>query len=388
MSLLDAYTISFAQNREDLIIEAFFPDIKNGFYVDVGSNHPIRHSVTKRLYDRGWHGINIEPNPALFDMYRTHRKDDNNQNIGISNKEGKLKFRIYNSRDGLAGLSTFSESMKDHYSHEDNLDTSNYKDIEVKVTTLKKLFDINKVGKINFIKIDVEGYEDEVIEGNDWNKYRPELICIEANHLMKDWKKKLKENGYLLVFNDGLNDYYLAKESMHRLDYFDYSKIMLLNKPVISSDVADNISNTHKDLNNLVIELKNQVYNLQNEKISLVDQRNDLFRSLQQYDSIRNIFKLLIVKIHRRNILKIEQLQKPKRVARAPQLRSIDFNNFSEEELLKIAQDYDKKYLKPSSRGILYRHFLYVFFSKIYKAVFIFTKIIIKTLKWIKRLVK
>jgi peptide methionine sulfoxide reductase MsrB len=60
--------ISYAQNREDVIIDAFFPDLKKGFYVDIGAADPNYDSVTKFFYEKGWSGINIEPNPQLFKL--------------------------------------------------------------------------------------------------------------------------------------------------------------------------------------------------------------------------------------------------------------------------------------------------------------------------------
>ena len=53
--------ISYAQNQEDVLLRREFPDCTNGFYIDVGANDPVWDSVTKHFYDRGWHGINIEP---------------------------------------------------------------------------------------------------------------------------------------------------------------------------------------------------------------------------------------------------------------------------------------------------------------------------------------
>ena len=100
--------ITYSQNREDLLLSGFFDLTKHGFYVDVGANHPIHDSVTKYFYDRGWRGINIEPNPNIYALLVEDRPRDINLQIGVSNVKGSLKLREYPAGDGL---STFSEAI-------------------------------------------------------------------------------------------------------------------------------------------------------------------------------------------------------------------------------------------------------------------------------------
>ena len=89
------------------------------------------------------------------------------------------------------------------------------------------------------MKVDVEGYEYEVLEGNDWKRFRPEVICIESNHIQeKDWRPLLNKAQYSLIYNDGLNDYYVARESGKRAKHFSYPEAMILDKPIISPGVA------------------------------------------------------------------------------------------------------------------------------------------------------
>lgn len=240
-NILDSFSVTYSQNREDIILAAFFPDVQEGFYVDVGANHPLYHSVTKKFYDNGWHGINFEPNPKLFEQIAQHRKRDINLMQGIGSKSGKLMLRVYHSRDGLEGISTLSESMKEGYISYASADSEKYTDLEIPIVTLKESFDANRVEHIHFMKVDVEGYEYEVLSGNDWTKYRPELLCIEANHIMKDWRPILRKARYKQVFNDGLNDYYLAEESLSRAKNFNYAEVFLLGKPVISFEIAEEL---------------------------------------------------------------------------------------------------------------------------------------------------
>lgn len=284
------YKAYYSQNREDLIIEGFFPDVKNGFYVDVGANHPFYHSVTKIFYDKGWHGINLEPNPMLLNQLQEHRPKDINLMLGIGDKPGKLSLRVYHSRDGLEGISTLSQNMKKGYSVNSNPDTKKYSDIEIDLVTLKQLFNEQKPQHIHFLKVDVEGFEHEVLKGNDWNKYRPEMICIESNHMIKDWRPILRKAKYQLVFNDGINDYYLALESIFRKDYFDYVDIFLSNKPAISYEVyskLERIAILERELENVRQGLDVKIHKIEDLKREIEDSR----RILEEITPLRKHIK-------------------------------------------------------------------------------------------------
>lgn len=165
--------VSFAQDREDIFLYVLLHKKKKGFYVDVGANHETLHSVTKFFYQRGCHGISIEPTKSLLKEFKTTRRRDINLEMAISNEKGKLTFREYPRHDGL---SIFSETIKKHHENEQ----LSYKDYEVAVTTLKHMFTEHKVGEIDFLKIDVEGHEKEVLDDNDWQKYRPTVVVLEG----------------------------------------------------------------------------------------------------------------------------------------------------------------------------------------------------------------
>lgn len=287
---MNNYKAYYSQNREDLIIEGFFPDVKNGFYVDVGANHPFYHSVTKLFYDKGWHGINLEPNPMLLKQLQEHRPNDINLMLGIGDVPGKLNLRVYHSRDGLEGISTLSQNMKKGYSVNSNPDTKKYSDIEIDLVTLKQLFNEQKPQHIHFLKVDVEGFEYEVLKGNDWDKYRPEMICIESNHMIRDWRPVLRKAKYQLVFNDGINDYYLALESIFRKDYFDYVDIFLSDKPAISYEVyskLERIAILEKELENAHQRLDVKIHKIEDLKREIEDSR----RILEEITPLRKHIK-------------------------------------------------------------------------------------------------
>jgi FkbM family methyltransferase len=218
--------ISYAQNREDLILDGFFDKAAKGFYVDVGANHPVHESVTKLFYDRGWWGMNIEPTEWLFKLLSADRPRDINVQVGVSDKEGSMPFREYPNGDGL---STFSAEMQKQYEKADGYFTHEYREYKVPVKTLAHIFAEYKVTTIDFMKVDIEGYEFEALNSNDWTKYRPKVLCIESNHIIKDWHDLVKKSGYELAFFDGLNEYFVAKEASDVIKKFSYPDRVLLN---------------------------------------------------------------------------------------------------------------------------------------------------------------
>lgn len=221
--------ISYAQNNEDIILRTILHNIKKGFYVDIGANHPTQHSVTKLFYENGWHGINIEPNPRLHTLILKERPKDINLNLGVANKNGTLSFRLYHSRDGLEGLSTFSEASKQENTQAVNEDNKNYSDIDVPVKKLSSILAKHAPAVIHFMKVDVEGFEYEVLASNNWKRLRPQILCIEFNHLVKDWHSILKDAKYVLIFTDGLNEYFVAAEVKEQYATKDLIERIIIN---------------------------------------------------------------------------------------------------------------------------------------------------------------
>ncbi len=169
---------SYSQDGEDMITKSFYEGQKNykGFYVDVGAYHPIRFSNTFYFYKKGWHGMNIEPTPDMFKRFPRMRKRDINLNIAISDQPGSLDFYLFNE----PGLNSFDEKLS--LSRVDE----KYKIIgkkEIKLEKLEKILDdhLPKDQHIDFISIDVEGLDLNVLKSNNWEKYRPSHILVETH---------------------------------------------------------------------------------------------------------------------------------------------------------------------------------------------------------------
>lgn len=232
--LIMDFRVSYAQNREDFLIDAFFPDVQAGHYIDVGAAHPTQYSVTKHFYDRGWTGINVEPIAELADLLRTSRPRDVTLELGLGEEPGTARFRRYAG----SGLSTTNAEVIARHAAQDTPFTDDFTDLEITVVTLAEVLRRHPLPHIHFLKIDVEGSEYGVLAGNDWDRDRPELICLEVDHVVRDCAPLLSSVHYEQVFHDGLNVYYLAAESMHRSVHFRYPKAVLDAPVIVTPEVG------------------------------------------------------------------------------------------------------------------------------------------------------
>ena len=211
--------ISYAQNFEDVILNRIFSDKKTGFYIDVGAQHPLYDSVTKAFYDRGWHGINIEPVKEYYELLAKERERDLNLNLAVGETEAELDFFELEG----TGLSTFDRATAERLSQEEGYKINNY---QVPIVKLADICQQHLNCQIDFLKIDVEGWEEKVILGNDWSRFRPTIIILEATIPNSPTRAEtkiteiLKEQNYQQVYFDGLNDYYLANESCELIKHF------------------------------------------------------------------------------------------------------------------------------------------------------------------------
>lgn len=278
----------FSQNREDLILSAFFQDKRDGFYIDVGGFDPDYDSVTKYFYKRGWRGVNIEPQPEKFKRFVKKRTRDINIQEGISDKSGMAKLRVYKS----GGLSTLSKKLQDQYRVQPSEEVNSFRDVEIRISTLAEVLDQFKIPNvIDFMKVDVEGFEYGVLAGNNWQKYKPTVICIESNHVEKDWRPILRKNDYEMVFFDGLNDYYCQKNSQAYIN-FDYVEHVVIRKGGgIHHKDLDKIKEMNKIIDNYATQYKKDI-----EKVKRLEDELEAKRLILNNPSImiwRGIKKLI-----------------------------------------------------------------------------------------------
>lgn len=214
--------ISYAQNMEDVMLWRALKHVEDGFYIDLGAAWPDEHSVTKHFYEHGWHGINVEPNPKLYDLYASRRTRDINLKVAVSDQEGETDINFIED----TGLSTTVDSFA--LQHQAAGWSTNKR--KVKVTTLLAICrqHVKPDQPIHFLKVDIEGLEEAALRGNDWMVYRPWIVVVEATLPMTqteayaNWEPVLMDANYAFAYADGLNRFYVATEQAGLLPAFKY----------------------------------------------------------------------------------------------------------------------------------------------------------------------
>ena len=211
--------LSYAQNLEDYHLWLAFAGQPRGFYIDVGAGHPIADNVTFWLYERGWHGIAVEPQADLAALYGRLRPRDTVVTSAIGRQSGEIEFHVV---DRLHGFST---TVEKNAAGAKNFG-ADYRTLKLPVMTMAELCAMHAPGEIDVLKIDVEGAEGDVLAGNDWRRYRPKVIVAEAiapgtnEPNWAEWEPALLEQGYEFALFDTLNRFYVAREQTEILARF------------------------------------------------------------------------------------------------------------------------------------------------------------------------
>jgi FkbM family methyltransferase len=202
--------ISYAQNFEDLMLWRALGHVENGTYVDVGAQHPTIDSVSKAFYLNGWRGIHIEPVPQYAEMLRQDRPDEVVLQVAVGEAEGVLPLNVIPE----TGLST----AVDQYAQSHQQHGFNTQQIHVPMLTLKSALGMLASREVHWLKIDVEGFETQVLRGWDSSVLRPWVMVVEATVPGSSradyglWDPIVREAGYRFVYFDGLNRFYIADE--------------------------------------------------------------------------------------------------------------------------------------------------------------------------------
>ena len=196
-------SIHYGEFGEDVFINRIFKDIKIGRYVDVGCYHPFKGSLTAQLYKKGWNGINIDLSKSSIDLFNIVRKKDINLNLAISDFDGETNY--YEN----SPINQQNSLIKDN---------DNQKKIKIQCKRLSSILLENHYNNFEYLNIDVEGSEQNVINGIDLSKYRPILITIENNNLhLKDYIESeiyniLIKNNYTFINKTGVTNFFLKNE--------------------------------------------------------------------------------------------------------------------------------------------------------------------------------
>ena len=256
--------ISYAQNGEDVVLaRALKPWERKGFWVDCGAGHPKYDSVTKLFSQFGWTGINIEPLDEEFTLLTQDRPLDVNIQCLLGEQEGIGS--IFAGPAENRGSSTTDPKLVERYAKDFG---QTFHESQVPVRTLRDILRDEQFPAIDFLKIDVEGAELEVLRGIDLAEFKPKILVIEAtepnsNQLAHElWEDRVLGSGYVCALFDGLNRFYVKETESE-----------LLNMLLAPANVLDDFKSI------LQLELEQGTSSAQNTINAYVEQ----FSSAQRY---------------------------------------------------------------------------------------------------------
>jgi FkbM family methyltransferase len=206
--------ISFAQNREDVVLFRALGHVATGRYVEVGANHPTDDSATRAFYDRGWSGLTVEPVPHFADLHREQRPRDILVEAAVTERgDGEITLHVVPG----TGLSTIVDSVSEQHS------AAGIESVELIVPTVRldallSQRSWSESDDIHFLLVDVEGAEAEVLRSIDLRQWRPWILVIEATapnsttSTHYEWEDGVLAAGYEYCLFDGLSRFYVADE--------------------------------------------------------------------------------------------------------------------------------------------------------------------------------
>ena len=203
--------LSYTQNLEDYHLSLAFAGQASGSYIDVGAGHPVADNVSFWFYERGWQGIVVEPQPDFVELYARLRPRDVMVHSLIGRECGEVDFHLV---DRLHGFSTTVE----RFARGARQFGVEYRTVRMPVVTLAELCERHHVREVDFLKIDVEGAEADVLFGGNWRRHRPKVIVLEAvtpgsgEPAWGEWEPFLLAQNYHFALFDTLNRFYVAQE--------------------------------------------------------------------------------------------------------------------------------------------------------------------------------
>jgi FkbM family methyltransferase len=206
--------VTYAQHGDDLVIRAIFFSlgIGNPSYLDLGAHHPENISNTKLFYDTGSRGINVEANPVLHKLFLEQRPQDINLNVGVGIKSG---FQDFYMIDGESGRNSFIKEVAEGFV----MDYPEFAITEVRqlpIFTVEQILHHRRIP--DFLSIDIEGMDFEVLQSIDFKRYPFKVICVEIQPYSEEDIRTLMHNvGYYSIIKCGSNLIFVDKNLAHKV---------------------------------------------------------------------------------------------------------------------------------------------------------------------------
>tara|TARA_B100000427_G_scaffold60746_1_gene47813 strand:+ start:554 stop:1285 length:732 start_codon:yes stop_codon:yes gene_type:complete len=205
-----------SQFGEDRFILNKFKKNYNGKFLDIGCYHPTKHNNTYLLYKNGWSGINIDLNPLTIELFNFARPRDENLNVAISDEESTRKLYFLDELNTQNTLDNNHLSfLKDHH----NIQSSEITEKEIKTKKIDQILTDYNLYNIDFMNIDIEGHEVNVLKKLNFDKFSIKLLCVEM----------INHNETSKINNKEIDDL-LKKNNYKLLEKFDFNYIYEKNK--------------------------------------------------------------------------------------------------------------------------------------------------------------
>ena len=203
------YLTGGSQFNEDKFLHSFFDSDYVGNFVDLGCFHPTRDNNTYGFYKKKWRGINVDLNPITIELFNFFRSKDININCAISNKKGLKKMYFV---DDLSPLNTLDYNHLKFLKKNFLFKNKDFKEKKIKTENINNILKKYNFNRVDFLNIDLEGLEYEVIKSINFKKFKINLICLEIldhNRISKNKSKKihqiLKKNNFKYLKKIGVN---------------------------------------------------------------------------------------------------------------------------------------------------------------------------------------
>ena len=289
--------ISYAQNGEDIVLaRALKPWERKGFWIDCGAGHPKYDSVTKLFSQFGWTGINVEPLADEFMLLTQDRPLDENIQclLGAQNGVGS----IFAGPPENRGSSTTDPLLVARYAKEFG---QTFHESQVPIRTLSNILRAKQIPAIDFLKIDCEGAELEVLCGIDLTEFNPRILVIKATQPnstdlnYERWENRVLGSGYVFALFDGLNRFYVKANDSELLKllaipanvFDDFQTFIQFESQNYELKIAEHQQKViDAEAHNLILRTANEALEKQLIKLHNVERQLETIRSYK-------LFKLL-----------------------------------------------------------------------------------------------
>lgn len=209
---LQCANVSFSQFGEDIICNYLFEAGFKGCYVDVGAFHPMTLSNTYALYRKGWRGLEIDANPDVGAVFARFRPEDTFIHSAVGQEKGSIEMAIFE-----AGEFNCTADQMDKVPERLR---RNARRIQVPIHSLATILSEKNVQSVDFLSVDCEGNDLNVLQSNDWSRWKPKVVCVEDHAL--NWQQSeivafLESLGYVLKFRAVFSSIFVQKEMVNSI---------------------------------------------------------------------------------------------------------------------------------------------------------------------------